>query len=105
MATAKRDLTNPPVQGPHVPSLLNVRQVAELLSVSETTVYRLKRRGEIGFVKVGASLRFRPADVADYQNRRSVTALGYAAPETPEPPRLKLAFPPKRRRASKMQEA
>ena len=105
MATAKRDLTNPPVQGPLVPSLLTVRQVAALLSVSETTVYRLKRRGQISCVKVGGSLRFRPADVADYQNRQSVTALGYAHQERPEPPRLNLAFPPKRRRASSMQEA
>lgn len=105
MATAKRDLTNPPVQGPLVPNLLTVRQVAALLSVSETTVYRLKRRGEIGFVKVGASLRFRPADVADYQNRQSVTALGYPGQKRPEPPRLNLAFPLKRRRASSMQEA
>lgn len=105
MATAKRDLTNPPVQGPPVPSLLTVRQVAALLSVSETTVYRLKRRGQISCVKVGGALRFRPADVDDYQNRQSVTALGYAGQERPEPPRLNLAFPLKRRRASSMQEA
>lgn len=105
MATAKRDLTNPPVQGPLVPSLLTVREVAALLSVSETTVYRLKGRGEIGFVKVGGSLRFRPGDVADYQDRRSVTALGYPDQERLEPPRLNLAFPLKRRRASSLQEA
>lgn len=100
MATAKRDLTNPPVQGPLPPSLLTVRDVAALLSVSETTVYRLKRHGEISFVQVGGSLRFRPADVADYENRQSVTALGYAGQERPEPPKLNLAFPVKRRRAS-----
>lgn len=105
MATAKRELTNPPVQGHLLPSLLTVREVAALLSVSETTVYRLKRRGEISCVKVGSSLRFRPSDVADYQDRQSVTALGYAQQERPEPPRLNLAFPLKRRRSSSGQEA
>jgi excisionase family DNA binding protein len=99
MATAKRDLTNPPVQGHPVPRLLTVPEVAALLSVSETTVYRLKGRGEIGFVKVGGSLRFRPADVAEYEDRQSVVGLGYARHERPEPPRLNLAFPLKRRRA------
>lgn len=88
-----------------MPSLLTVRQVAALLSVSETTVYRLKRRGEISFVKIGSSLRFRPADVAEYENRQSVTALGNAQQERPEPPKLHLAFPLKRRRSGRMQEA
>ena len=99
MATAKRDLTDPTVQGPHVAKLLTVSDVAELLSVSETTVYRLRCRGEISFVKVGGSLRFRPADVAEYQERQSVAALGYVGKEHQEPPRLNLAFPVKRRRA------
>ena len=99
MATAKRDLTDPMVQGQPMPSLLTVRQVAALLSVSETTVYRLKGRGEISFVQVGGSVRFRPSDVAEYENRQSVAALGYAGQERPEPPRLNLAFPVKRRRS------
>lgn len=57
---------------------------------------------ECVYTQVGSSLRFRPADVAEYENRQTVAALGYAAQERPEPPRLNLAFPLKRRRSGRM---
>jgi excisionase family DNA binding protein len=43
--------------------LLRVRQVAEVLAVSEPTVWRLARTGELRVVRVGGSTRFLPGDV------------------------------------------
>jgi predicted DNA-binding transcriptional regulator AlpA len=48
MATAKRDLTNPPVQGhdrSHDDQLLTLQQVAELLDVSPNTIYYWRYQG------------------------------------------------------------
>lgn len=47
--------------------LLTLRDVAERFQVSEWTIYRIKN--EIGFVKVGRALRFRPEDVDQYVRR------------------------------------
>ena len=38
--------------------LLTVPQVADRLSVSKKTVYRLARRGEIPVVRIGSAIRF-----------------------------------------------
>jgi excisionase family DNA binding protein len=46
--------------------LLTAPQVAELLSVSESLVYALRRTGKLRAVRVGTLLRFRPADVRAY---------------------------------------
>jgi excisionase family DNA binding protein len=73
MAKTRTDLTHE-VQGPpeHVVDLtgdpqahrlLTVREVAERLSVSTKTVYRLKDE-RVAFIKVRGSLRFREQDVA-----------------------------------------
>lgn len=86
------------VDGQRLPRLMTVREVADLLAVSETTVYRLKRCGQISFLKVGGGLRFRPEDVEAFQNRQAVIALGYPAKEGRETPRLNLAFPMAKRR-------
>lgn len=42
---------------------LTVTQVAELLQLSEKTVYRLAQRGELPAFKVGGSWRFRRNDI------------------------------------------
>ena len=66
MATAKRDLTNPPVQGPRVidlrseimvHKLMTVREVASYLQMSTDFVY--ENANEIGGVKLGGSSRSR----------------------------------------------
>lgn len=49
--------------------LLNVRQVAELLLVSVSTVERLTRRGELPSVKFGRSRRYFRRDVMAYLDR------------------------------------
>ena len=42
---------------------LNVKQVAELLSVDSKTVYRLAQRGEMPGFKVAGSWRFMRSDI------------------------------------------
>jgi len=47
--------------------LLTVAQVAELLAVSESLVYRLASDGEIPCYRIGkGALRFRPEDIESY---------------------------------------
>jgi excisionase family DNA binding protein len=46
--------------------LLRVRDVAKRLAVSEVTVWRLIRSGELESVKIGRSRRVAPAEVAAY---------------------------------------
>lgn len=63
MATAKRDLTNPPVQG-HRPQtdediqVLIPVEAAEFLRVSLDQLYHLTSSKKIPFAKVGGALRF-----------------------------------------------
>lgn len=46
--------------------LLTIKEVAERLSVSEPTIYRLINRGELPTVKIGRALRFDEADIEAY---------------------------------------
>jgi excisionase family DNA binding protein len=50
--------------------LLDVKQVRQMLKVSERTVFNLIARGELKGFKAGRSWRFRMADVQDYENRQ-----------------------------------
>ena len=50
--------------------LLTMKEVAELLQVSEKTVKRIMERGELAGAKVGRAWRFTPADVKDYVERQ-----------------------------------
>ena len=68
MATAKRDLTNPPVQGPRVIDLrddvVTVDEVARRLDIPKKTLYNWRYKG-IGprSHRVGRHLRYRWSDV------------------------------------------
>lgn len=42
---------------------LTLKEVAELLKLSEKTIYRLAQQGEIPAFKVGGSWRFRASDI------------------------------------------
>lgn len=82
MATAKRELTNPAVQG-HQTSLdgndqlLTLKQVAELLDVSENTIYywRYQRTGPKGH-KVGKRVRYWLSAVLSWMNERGDAVSG-----------------------------
>ena len=49
--------------------LLTVREVAEVMRVSNMTVYRLIRSGQLVATRVGRSYRIWDGDVRDYLSR------------------------------------
>lgn len=44
-------------------------ELAKLLRVTETTIYRMARRGELPYYAIGRSMRFRHVDVDDFLKR------------------------------------
>jgi len=54
--------------------LMTVREVAAYLRVTDKTVYRLLRRGEIPAAKVGHQWRFAKASIDEWLGRSSVRA-------------------------------
>jgi excisionase family DNA binding protein len=44
-------------------------ELAELLRVTETTIYRMARRGELPYYTIGRSMRFRNGDVDEFLKR------------------------------------
>lgn len=51
--------------------LLIVREVAELMRVSNMTVYRLIKAGDLPAIRVGKNFRIRRSDVESYLGGRS----------------------------------
>lgn len=89
MARAKKDVTDPRVQGrgasrragsttqvaPILPRLLTTHEVAEVLRVTpEYVTRRLVFERRIRFVKVGRRTLFDAADVRKFLDERTVTA-------------------------------
>ncbi len=65
----------PKVRRPTVTNqrMLSVRDVAELLNVSESLVYKLVKTRQLKAVEVGGLLRFWPEEVEEYaQSRRTM---------------------------------
>ena len=52
--------------------LLTVGEVAQLMRVSNMTVYRLIKSGQLSAIRVGKNYRIRRADVGRYLNERAV---------------------------------
>jgi excisionase family DNA binding protein len=50
-----------------------VGEVAQLMRVSNMTVYRLIKSGQLSAIRVGKNYRIRRADVSRYLNERAVT--------------------------------
>ena len=50
------------------------RDVAKLLNISERTVHSLTQRGELPAVRVGRSVRYRPATIRQYIQQNDVAA-------------------------------
>ncbi len=51
---------------------MTVREVAQMMRVSNMTVYRMIKGGELGAVRIGKNYRIRKNDVLAYLMRRSV---------------------------------
>jgi len=56
--------------------LLTVGEVADIMRVSNMTVYRLIKSGQIGAIRVGKNYRIRESEVDRYLSERSVQAEG-----------------------------
>lgn len=52
--------------------LLTVGEVAQVMRVSNMTVYRLIKSGQLGAIRVGKNYRIRSSDVDRYLTDRSV---------------------------------
>jgi excisionase family DNA binding protein len=52
--------------------LLTVVEVAELMRVSNMTVYRLIKSGQMAAIRVGKNYRIRESDVNEYLSDRAV---------------------------------
>lgn len=55
--------------------LLTIRDVAELLKVSASSVRRLQQGRHIPFIKIGGSIRFTKKDVIEYLARMRVESI------------------------------
>lgn len=51
---------------------LTTEQLAELLGISKTSIYRLISRRLIPFYKLGHNVRFKKADVLEYLERNCI---------------------------------
>ena len=67
-----------------VPSLLKPSQIAEVLNVSDKTIYYWVERNEIPFLKVGRHLRFVAADVIRFYSERTAQATPGCLPDRSE---------------------
>ncbi len=56
--------------------LLTVGEVATLMRVSNMTVYRLIKAGQLSAIRVGKNYRIRRSDVDRYLTERSVNVRG-----------------------------
>lgn len=54
----------PPSSSPTGERLLKADEVQSRLNISRTTLWQMRRRGEISAVSIGRSVRFRESDVA-----------------------------------------
>jgi len=55
--------------------ILTIKEVAELLKISQSSVRRLQSDRYIPFMKIGGSVRFSKSDIIDYLKKRRVDAI------------------------------
>ena len=51
------------------PEFTTAKELAELLRVTQITIYRMARRGELPYYTIGRSMRFRQSDVEEFLKR------------------------------------
>ncbi|MFT5090238.1 MAG: excisionase family DNA binding protein [Candidatus Latescibacterota bacterium] len=54
------------------PLLLTPEEAAKMLRISKSYLYELKSRNRIPYIKVGASLRFRPQDLQSFVEKLAI---------------------------------
>jgi excisionase family DNA binding protein len=55
--------------------LLTVKEVAEMLLLSESKVRDLQSTRQLTFIKVGGAIRFERHDILEYLKRRKIVAM------------------------------
>jgi excisionase family DNA binding protein len=68
---ASEDATETPLK------LLKLDQAAECLAMGKRTLQDLMAAGEIGFLKIGKSVRFHPDDLEAFIERHRIKAYGW----------------------------
>ena len=58
-------------------NLLNIKQVAELLNMSERTIYEYVADQKIPYVKIGKAVRFDPDKIENWVRLRTVNAKAF----------------------------
>lgn len=56
--------------------LLNIKQIQDILHLSERTIFRLIKEGELKGFKAGREWRFEPSDIDDFIARQRRKAEG-----------------------------
>lgn len=56
--------------------LLTIKDVAELLKVSQSSVRRIQQGRRLPFIKVGGSIRFAKNDIVEYLKKERVESIG-----------------------------
>lgn len=59
-----------------IPRLYSINEIAELLGVSKTTIYRLVETRKITFYKIKGCVRFSEHDVYKYLNENCIRPVG-----------------------------
>ena len=72
-------------------SALTVKQLAELLTLSEREIYKLAASNQIPHLKIGSSIRFEPTSVLSWLESRMLTPAGRRSPSSVLPPRERLS--------------
>lgn len=57
------------------PDLMTVEQVSDYLQLSTRTIYALRARNAIPFIRLGSALRFRKADVEAWLTENTTRAV------------------------------
>jgi excisionase family DNA binding protein len=68
------EITDPPTDAPIMGRFLTVGEVARQLRVSNMTVYRLIKSGDLAAVRIGRGYRLLEADVRKYLDKRYMDA-------------------------------
>jgi excisionase family DNA binding protein len=66
-------------------SALTVRQLAELLSLSEREVYKLAANNQIPHIRIGSSVRFDPPTIAAWIETKTLTPASRHSPSSVHP--------------------
>lgn len=94
MATAKRNLTNPPVQG----HTLDMEEARSVLGTSERGVARFMREHKISYLKVGSEIAINKAEfeaALEILHGADDTGIREAARQLVERARAEQGLPPK----------